>query len=42
MVFFLGCGHSKMGDSDSLRVYASDDSKDDSVFAARVHRLEYN
>jgi len=42
MVFFLGCGYSKMGDSDSLRVYVLEDSMDDSVFAANVHRLEYN
>src|SRR5256885_11621016 len=39
-VFFLGCGYSKMGDSDSLRVYVLEDSMDDSVFAANVHRLD--
>jgi len=43
MVFFLGgVGTPKMGDSDSLRVYAMEDSMDDSVFAAGIHRLKYN
>src|SRR6267378_95046 len=39
MVFFFGRGYSEMGDSNSLRVYALEDSMDDSILSTSIHCL---